>query len=187
MGFEELAGELHRNAESEGKKLIGAAEKNAKKAEEEAQQKADELLRNAKKDAHAYAKQESGERLTSAKLAAKKTVDEAKDDAVEGSLHQVWNAFKSASLRKGTYPQLLQKLIAEGMKELGTSEAVIYVRDEDKPLISGYQTAKLPPQHSGGVVLESANGKIRVNKTLEEAFAQKKEGLRKKIYDRLFD
>ena len=186
MGFEELAGELNRNAEAEGKKLIAAAERNAKKAEEEAQQKADELLRNAKKDAHAYAKQESSERLTSAKLAAKKTVDEAKDDAVEGSLHQVWNAFKSASLRKGAYPQLLQKLIADGMKELGTSEAVLYVRDEDRQLVSGYRTAKLPQQYSGGVILESSNGRIRVNRTLEEIFSQQKSALRKKIYDKLF-
>lgn|SRR3989344_2630660 len=186
MGFEELAGELHRNAESEGKKLRAAAEKNAQKAEEEAQQKADELLRSSKKEAHAYAKQESSERLTSAKLAAKKITDEAKDDAVEGSLHQVWNGFKSASLRKGTYPQLLQRLIAEGMKELGTSEAVLYVRDEDRQLVSGNRVAKLPAQYSGGVILESSNGKIRVNKTLEEIFSQQKSSLRKKIYDKLF-
>src|SRR3989344_8768835 len=184
MGFEELAGELQKNAEAEGRKLRAAAEKNAKKTEEEAQAKADELVRNAKKEAHAYAKQESGERLTSAKLAAKKTVDEAKDGAVEGSLHQVWGAFKSASLRKGTYPQLLQKLIADGMKELGTNEAVLYVRDEDKQLVSGYRAAKLPSQYSGGVILESANGRIRVNKTLEEIFSQEKSALRKKIYDK---
>lgn len=186
MGFEELAGELHRNAEAEGKKLIAAAERNAKKTEEEAQAKADELLRSSKKEAQSYAKQESSERLTSAKLAAKKTVDEARDDAVEGSLHQVWSAFKSASLRKGTYPQLMQRLIADGMKELGTNEAVVYVRDEDRQLVSGYRTAKLPPQYSGGAILESANGRIRVNKTLEEVFSQQKSSLRKKIYDRLF-
>lgn len=186
MGFEELAGELHRNAEAEGKKIISAAQKNAHKAEAEAQLKAEESLRTAKKEAQSYARQEAGERLTSAKLAAKKITDEAKDDAVGGSLHQVWGAFKQNSLRKSAYPQLLQKLIAEGLRELGANEAVLYVRDEDKPLVSGYRTARLPQQYSGGAILESANGKIRVNKTLEEAFAQKKEGLRKKIYDKLF-
>lgn len=186
MGFEELAGELHKNAEAEGRKLTAAAERNAKKSEEEAQQKADELLRSSKKEAQAYAKQESAERLTSAKLAAKKIVDEAKDDAVEASLHQVWNAFKAASLRKGTYQQLLQKLINEGMKELGSQDAVLYVRDEDRQLVSGYRTAKLPPQYCGGAILESTNGKVRVNKTLEEAFAHEKSNLRKKIYDKLF-
>lgn len=186
MGFEELALELHKNAEAEGKKIVAAAEKGANKVEEEAREKAEEALREAKKEAHAYAKQESGERLTSAKLAAKKTVESAKDEAVEGSLHQVWNAFKASSLRKGTYPQLLQKLISEGMKELGTGDAVIYVRDEDRGLVPGYKLAKLPPQYSGGAIIESANGKVKVNKTLEEAFEQKRSGLVKKIYDQLF-
>ena len=187
MGFEELAVELHKNAEAEGKKLIAAAEKNARKTEEDAQGKAEEMLRTAKKEALSYAKQESAERLTSAKLTAKKIVDEARDDAVEGSLHQVWNAFKSSSLKKATYPALLQKLIGDGIRELGPGDAIVYVRDEDKPLVSGYRVAKLPAQYSGGAILESANGKIRVNRTLEEAFAQKKEEMRKKIYDKLFE
>ncbi|MCX6773161.1 MAG: V-type ATP synthase subunit E family protein [Candidatus Micrarchaeota archaeon] len=186
MGFEELATELHKSAESEGRKLIAAAEKNAHKYEEEAKEKAEELLRDAKKDAQAYSKQESAERLTSAKLAAKKIVDEARDDAVEASLHQVWNAFKASSLKKATYPALLQKLIADGIRELGSNDAVVYVRDEDKPLVAGYKTAKLPAQYTGGAILESANGKIRVNRTLEEVFAQKKSEMRKKIYDSLF-
>ena len=186
MGFEELAGELHRNAEAEGRKLLSAAERAAKKTEEEAQQKAEEQLRAAKKDAHAYAKQESSERLTSAKLAAKKITDEAKDEAVEGSLRQVWDAYKSASLRKGNCQQLLQRLVSEGMKELGTGETVVYERDEDRQLISGHRAAKLPQQYSGGAIIESANGRIRVNKTLEEIFSQQKGALRKKIYDKLF-
>jgi vacuolar-type H+-ATPase subunit E/Vma4 len=36
------------------------------------------------------------------------------------------------------------------------------------------------------VIVESKDGKVRVNKTLEEVFAQKKPALRKEIYDRLF-
>lgn len=186
MGFEELSSELHRNAEAEGRKLIAAAEKTARKAEEEAQARAEEMLRAAKKEAQSYSKQESSERLTSAKLAAKKLVGDAQNEAVEGSLHQAWGAFRHASLLKSAYPQLLQKLITEGMKELGTSEAVVYVRDEDRQLVSGYRLAKLPPQYSGGAIIESANGKVKVNKTLEEAFEQKKSALRKKIYDKLF-
>ena len=186
MGFEELAQELHRNAESEGRKLVLAAQKNAQKYEEEAGAKADETLRAAKKEALSYARQESAERLTSAKLSAKKILDEARDEAVEGSLHQVWNAFRQSSLRRGTYPSLLQKLIADGLRELGTSDVTVYVCDEDKSLVSGHRVAKLPPQYSGAAIIESADGKVRVNKTLEDVFAQRKGELRKKIYDKLF-
>ena len=181
-----MASELSKSAEAEGRKLIHAAERNAAKAAQAAQEKADEELRNAKKEVAAAIKQEAVERATSAKLSAKKIVDEARDEAVEASLHDVWKEFKSNSLKKSVYPQLLSQLVEEGLRELGSSDATVYVRDEDRPLVSGHRAAKLPPQYSGGAIVESANGKIRVNKTLEEAFAQKKSALRKQIYDKLF-
>jgi V/A-type H+-transporting ATPase subunit E len=186
MGFEELISELQKQAEAEGKKVAAASEKNAGKIEEEAKEKAEEALRAAKKEASAYAKQESSERITSAKLSAKKIVDEARDDAVEASLKQVWSQFKSDSLRKGAYPPLLGRLISDGLRELGTTDAIIYVRDEDRQYVSGYRLSKLSQDYGGGVMLESANGKIRVNRTLEEVFAQKKGEIRKQIYDKLF-
>ena len=186
MGFDELASELHKSAEAEGRKIVHAAERGAEKAAEEAQEKADGQLKQAKKEAAAATRQEAAERLTSAKLAAKKMVGEARDEAVEASLHEVWKAFRSGSLKKSAYPALLSRLVAEGQKELGGGDAVVYVRDEDRPLVSGLKLAKLPAGYSGGAILESANGKVRVNKTLEEAFAQKKGTLRKEIYDRLF-
>lgn len=185
MGFEDLAAELHKQAEAEGRKLLHSAEKSAMETEGQAHQKADELVRAAKKEASAYAKQESAERITSAKLSAKKITDEARDEAVEACLRQVWQQFKSDSLRK-SYPQLLERLVREGISELGFRDALLYVRDEDRGMVPGYRTAKLPQGYSGGVLLESADGKVRVNKTLEEAFAQKKSALRKQIYDRLF-
>ena len=186
MGFEELASELHKSAEAEGRKIIHAAERGAEKAAEAAQEKADEQVRQAKKEAASAIRQEAAERLTSAKLAAKKMVDEARDEAVEATLHEVWKAFRASSLKKSAYPQLLSRLVAEGQKELGTADAVIYVRDEDRPLLSGLKLGKLPAEYSGGAIVESANGKVRVNRTLEEIFAQKKGELRKGIYDKLF-
>ncbi|MFA6489195.1 MAG: V-type ATP synthase subunit E family protein [Candidatus Micrarchaeia archaeon] len=186
MGFEGLASELHKHAEAEGRKLIHAAEKNAEKIEGEAKEKADESVKAAKKDAASFVKQESSERLTSAKLSAKKIVDEARDSAVESGLEQVWAVFKSDSLKKSAYPQLLDRLVREGARELGGKDATVYVRDEDRALVSGYRLAKLPSEYSGGAILESADGKVRVNKTLEDTFAQKKLQLRKQIYDKLF-
>jgi vacuolar-type H+-ATPase subunit E/Vma4 len=186
MGFEDLAQELARHAEAESKKLLSAAERSAGKIEDEAKEKAEESVRAAKKDASSYVKQESSERLTSAKLSAKKIVDESRDEAVDASLRQVWSQFKSDSLRKSSYPQLLAQLVGEGMREIGATDVVVYVREEDKPLVSGYRTSALPKEYSGGAIVESSNGKIRVNKTLEEVFAQKKSALRKQIYDKLF-
>ncbi len=185
MSFEDLANELSRHAESEGKKLMNAAERAAEKTEDAAKEKAEETIRAAKKDASAYVKQESSERITSSKLSAKKIVGEARDEAVEASLKQVWQQFKSDSLRKN-YAQLLSRLVSEGAGEIGASDVTVYVRGEDAQLISGYKTAKLPSEYSGGAIIESANGKIRVNKTLEEIFAQKKSLLRKAIYDKLY-
>jgi len=184
MGFEDLATELHKSAEAEGRKLIHAAERSAEKIEAEAKDKSEEQLKAAKKEASAYSKQEAAERITSAKLSAKKIVDEAREEAVENGLRQIWQQFKSDSLKKSNYPQLLDRLIREGVSELGSKDAVVYVRDEDRGMVSGFKLATLPPGYSGGAMLESPNGKIRVNKTLEETFAQKKAGLRKDIYDR---
>jgi len=186
MGFEELAHELEKHSEAEGRKMVGAAEKAAEKTVEAANEKAAESLRAAKKEASEFAEQESAERLTSAKLEAKKIVDEAKNDAVEEALAQVWEQFKSDSLKKPSYSDLFSRLLTSGMAELGRSEAVAYVRDEDRQLASGMKLARLPPEYAGGLILESVDGKVRVNKTLEEEFVRKREALRKEIYARLF-
>ena len=74
----------------------------------------------------------------------------------------------------------------EGVRELGTASATVYVRDEDRALVTGYKLAKLPSEYSGGAILESPDGKVRVNKTLEDTFAQKKLQLKKQIYDKMF-
>ncbi len=186
MGFEELSHELFKSAQAEAKKILAAAEKSSEKIVDEAREKALAAERASKKEAAAYSKQESAERLTSARLTSKKMVDSAKEEAVDSNLQEVWKSFKAASLKKSTYPQLMQELLEEGLGELGSREATVYVRDEDKSLVAGYKAARLPPGFSGGLIIESANGKIRINKTLEEMFFQKKGMLRKKIYDMLF-
>jgi vacuolar-type H+-ATPase subunit E/Vma4 len=186
MGFEELASELNKSAEAEGKKLIRASERNAEKISEEAKEKSESLLKSARKEASDLARQETSERITSAKLSAKKMVDDARDEAVEAAIAQVWHKFRSDSLRKASYPSLLDRLAKEGAAEIGSRDVVLYVRDEDRGLLQGYQFRKLPAEYSGGAIVESANGKVRVNKTLEEIFAAKKPALRKAAYDRLF-
>ncbi|MFA5929609.1 MAG: V-type ATP synthase subunit E family protein [Candidatus Micrarchaeia archaeon] len=186
MGFEELTSELHKGADAEGKKIIHAAEKNAAKIAEDAKGKAEETLRAAKKEATEFARQEAAERITSAKLAAKKMVDEAREEAVEASISQAWHKFRSDSMKKSSYPELLNALVKEGMAELGVSQATLYVRDDDRQYLQGYQFKALPQEYSGGVIVESQGGRVRVNRTLEEIFAQKKPALRKDIYDRLF-
>ena len=128
MGFDELATELHKSAEAEGKKLTNAAEKNAARIVQAAQEKADDGVKAARKEVSAQIKQESSERITSAKLAAKKIVDEARDEAVEAALHDVWKSFKASSLRRGAYQELLNRLVREGLEELGAKDAVVYVR-----------------------------------------------------------
>jgi vacuolar-type H+-ATPase subunit E/Vma4 len=140
----------------------------------------------AKKEAAELAKQEASERITSAKLAAKKMLDEARDEAVERCLAQEWHEFKASSMKKSYYPGFLDALVKDGMAELGSSQATIYVRDEDRQLLPGFPLKKLPPEYCGGVILESQNGKVRVNKTLEEIFSQKRLQLRKEAYDKMF-
>jgi vacuolar-type H+-ATPase subunit E/Vma4 len=187
MGFEELASELHKSAESEAKKIVNAAEKNAGRIVDEAKLKGEESVKTAKKEASEFAKQESSERITSAKLAAKKMVDESRDEAVEAAIHQVWQKYKSDSLKKSAYPALLSRLVRQGMEEIGQGASVVlYVRDEDRSLVAGHKTKTLPSEYSGGVIVETADGKVQVNRTLEEVFAQKKQALRKQIYDKLF-
>jgi vacuolar-type H+-ATPase subunit E/Vma4 len=186
MGFEELSGELERSADSECRKILHAAEKNAEKIVEAAKADAEEAVKAAKKEATEFARQEAAERITSAKLSAKKIVDEARDEAVERSLALAWQEYRREALKKPSYSQLMARIIEEGKRELGASSPVLYVRDEDKPLVPGFSTKPLPRQYSGGAILESPNGKVSVNKTLEEIFSQKRLSLRKGIYDRMF-
>jgi vacuolar-type H+-ATPase subunit E/Vma4 len=188
MGFDELASELHRSAEAEGRKIAEAAEKAAGKVVGEAQDRAADSIKAAKKEAAELSEQESSERVTSARLAAKKILDEARDHAVEQTLREAWGKYKSAALRRDAYSALLSRLVKEGAGELGSAAGsiTVYCRAEDAQLLAGYRVARLPAEYSGGAIVESQDGRVRVNRTLEEEFAQKKPLLRKQIYDKLF-
>jgi vacuolar-type H+-ATPase subunit E/Vma4 len=188
MGFEELTSELQKSADAEGKKIVRASERTAEKTIDDANEKARSLVDDARKEASALSKQETSERITSAKLAAKKMVDEARDEAVEKALESVWREFKANSLKKSAYPALFARLLKEAADELGDPRPTAYVRDEDKSLLSGsnYKSMRLSEEYCGGVILESSDGKVRVNRTLEEVFSQKKNELRKEIYQKLF-
>jgi vacuolar-type H+-ATPase subunit E/Vma4 len=115
MGFEELASQLHKHAEAEGKKAIHASQKAAEKIIEAAKEKADSIVKAARAEATVYSKQEAAERITSAKLSAKKMIDEARQEAVERCLSDVWEQFKANALKKSNYPAILQRLVREGI------------------------------------------------------------------------
>ncbi|HNT60779.1 MAG TPA: V-type ATP synthase subunit E, partial [Candidatus Bilamarchaeaceae archaeon] len=85
------------------------------------------------------------------------------------------------------YPRFLNSLVEKGMKELGEERAVVHVAKADrKHLRGGKYQVKDGLDAWGGCVVESADGNVRVDLTLESLLSQKRDVLRKRLYASLF-
>jgi len=85
------------------------------------------------------------------------------------------------------YSKFLTQRVKEGLEELSVSNPVVHVCKGDKKFLKGIK-AKVAEDLSGmgGAVIESADGTVRVDCSLETLFEDKRELLRKKLYERMF-
>jgi V/A-type H+-transporting ATPase subunit E len=186
MGLDSLKREIEREAEAEGRKILDDAERESRETVKGAEKGAKLKETDAEAEAQKLLASEKSERIVATRLEAKKIRADAKEEAIKESLGSVWKQF--AALPKGKeYPALLGRLVSDGTREIGAG-AKVYVRKEDRGLLKdmGADLAEKPIGCAGGAIIESADGKVRVDNTLEQLFEEKREEIRKEIYGRLF-
>lgn len=188
MGIERLTSSLLKEADEEAAKIVQAAEGHVKGMKEEERSKHAALKKEAEKDVEKLLSEQKNERLAWARLEAKRVTAEAREDAINGAIDDFFSSIKEVKKSKD-YRAFLSKNVSAAVKELKGMKLKVRIRKEDKKLLP-----KLPNgckiandlDALGGAVIETQDGKMKIDLTLETLFELRRDELRKMIAEKLF-
>jgi len=185
MSAEKIIERIKKDAEKEIKQITKEAEKQAKT-----------VIDAAKKDAEEEAEKIINDGLVQSENIKKIMISKANQDVKRNILNAKENiiddCFQKASqqlseLRSEDYIDLVTKMITGGKSKIGGPFTIIVSRDMDRELAGKHGvTVKGTTQASGGIILESENGKITVDNTFEGILERKKDEIRMEVGKILF-
>ncbi len=188
MGIEKLTSSLLKEADEEAAKIVEAAEWHVKKMKEDERSKRSVLKKGAEKETEKLLSEQRNERLAWARLEAKRITAEAREDAISGAIDDFFTSLKEVKKSK-EYKDFLSRNVSAAVKELSGMKLTVRVGKGDKNLLP-----KLPNgckvatdlDALGGAVIETQDGKMKVDLTLETLFELRRDELRKMIAEKLF-
>lgn len=186
MGIERLKGSLISEAREEAEKITGAAREQADGITQAERSKCLAMRKDADASVKRLLDDLRGERIAWARLESKRIMAEAKEDAIKGVIDDFFEALEAAR-KSPEYKKYMAKSLNEAIAELGAG-ATIHVVKGDKALVASGKGARVVEDLDsvGGLLAESADGKIRMNFTLETLFEGYRDEVRKRVYDLLF-
>jgi len=153
----------------------------------EAKKKREEIVKQAKEEVDKTLAKEKNERLSSLRLRMKGILSEAKEESSSEVLDDIWKML--VQIRKGKmYEKILKSMIEEGVNGIGAG-ALVYVNSEDRELakkLKGVKIADSAIDCAGGAIVTASDGRIRIDNTFEANFEERKDGMRKEVFDLLF-
>ena len=186
MEIEELTGAILAEAKKEADSIISAAEKEAKETVSQEKKRLNEQLAAAEKEANSFNESQHRERIAWARLEAKRVISEAKEGVVDDAIEDLFALMRKFP-KDRRYPAFLKKKVKAAIAEIGNSRAVVHVTKSDKKHLSGIKaTVKTDLDAFGGAIVESADGKVSINLTLANLLDERKDLVRKRIYEALF-
>ena len=188
MGIESLTSSLISEAEKEAKEIIESAESHVAGMLSDEKSKCSKFLKDAEEDAKKRISEYQQERVAWAQLEKKRIMAEAKEDAIKSALDEI---YKSLAKLRGTakYKAFLKSAVSSAVQDLKGKKLIVHVLKGDKKLLPRMNAGvKVVTDLDavGGVIVETADNRMRVNYTLESVFESRSEELRKKISARLF-
>jgi vacuolar-type H+-ATPase subunit E/Vma4 len=186
MGIEKLKGSLLSEASEDAIKIVQSAEAHVSGMLDEERSRKAEMKKDAEKDVARRLEEQRNERIAWARLESKRVIAEAREDAIKGVLEDFFDGLKGAK-KTPEYKRFLGKMIPEAANELG-GEVVIHVLKGEKIMVPAVKGSKILEdlEALGGAIVETTDGKIRVDLTLETLFETKRDDIRKGIYEKLF-
>ncbi|MBN2478027.1 V-type ATP synthase subunit E [Candidatus Micrarchaeota archaeon] len=186
MSMDRVIDSLLAEAKAEARMVLQEAEKSAKEEIEKAKKENQKKLKSSEEDAEKRLENQRRERIAWARLEKKRILAEAKEDAISGVMDELYGMLSSFRKSK-EYPKFMKRKLSEALDELETSNVVVHVAKGDKKYINGKKLSVAEDlDAAGGLVVESKDGKVRVDSTLESLFEYSKPELRKEIYSKMF-
>lgn len=187
-GLAAVINELRKDGERKANALIEEGEADAQRTLVEAKQQAKAIVEKAGLEATAQALEESS-RVSAERLKAGMIVAQAREQAISKTMEQLLENLSSSSsprnASKSGYEKLFGKLAKEGLKQI--EGGVIRCRKQDAALSRKFGRLGEPINCSGGLVIESADGRIRLDATFEGLLEENKDELGKKAFELLFE
>ena len=186
MSLEKLKDEIQASAESEVRKILDAAKKDAQAIISRAETESVALKESIKNEALEQMKLERV-RISAAKLNAKKIIAEAKEQIVKKTFACLEDELRTFSKSKD-YRPFVEKLIKKNSKDFAVSDFVVLARKGDERIISAMNLSFKPidGETIGGVIIKSKDGSVKIDCTFEALIRENEDELRQKAYSTLF-
>lgn len=186
MGIEKLRHSLLSEAKEEADEIIQSAEAQAGRMLQEEEAKREAMKASAEQEVEDMLDGQRNERIAWARLEAKRIGAEAREDAINSVMDSFFDTLAKAR-GSAEYKKFLKGAIAEAASDLG-GKVVIHVVKGEKALSPKIKGAKIVDDLDalGGAVVETSDGRIRVDLTMETLVDTRRDEIRKKIADRLF-
>lgn len=186
MGIEKLKGSLLSEANEDARKITETAEAHVRGMVEEERSKASAIKRDAEVEVERLMEEQRNERLAWARLESRRILAEAREDAIKGVLDDFFDVLKSAK-NSPEYKKFISKAIAEAVAELG-SDVTIRVLKGERKFVPALKNVNIVENLDalGGAIVESSDGKILIDLTLETLFESKRDEIRKQVNDKIF-
>ena len=172
------------NARTKAESIIREAEAEKQRVLDEAQitisRETEGIIQGARSDAEALKRRTISEARHRAKLSEEKEKDKIMQDVLDQAKKRVFDLVRDDT----KYIPLLTRLIEGGIHELGEKMAVIHLNEKDLKGISTLElrlnkdlsgqvkvdVSKEPIVASGGAIISTPDGKIRIVNTLDQRF-----------------
>ena len=186
MGIEKLRKSLLSEAKEEAQQIVETAKSHVQNMLKEEKAKDAERKSKAEKEVERTLRDQQNERIAWARLEAKRIKAEAREDAIKNVLEEFFNALAKCRSTP-EYKKFLKKAVPEAAADLG-GNVTVHCLQEDKKLIPSIKNAKVVADLKGlgGALVESSDGKIRVDLTLETLVDSSRDEIRKQISEELF-
>ena len=185
MGLGELRAEILKKTFEEVKRIDSEAQAEEKSLLAKAAEEREKRLASLKAEVQAELQAERGERISAARLRAKRMVEDAKESALNSALMSAWELFRQFPQRP-EYQERLKAWIHEAVQALGNSHTVVRLSPQDKKHVKLKGLTIEEAEIDGGVIASSHDGRIIVSRTLRDVFEEQREWLRRRLHENLF-
>ncbi len=186
MGIEKLKHSLLSEAKEEAQQIVQTGQSHVDGMLKEEKAKEAAMKDRAEKDVEKSLEEQRNERIAWARLEAKRINAEAREDAIKNVLEEFFNAL-ARSRKSPEYKRFMKDAIPAAAAELG-GKVTVHVVKGDKALVPKSRSMKVVEDLDGlgGTLVESADGRIRMDLRLETLVDTRRDEIRKQIAGELF-
>jgi V/A-type H+-transporting ATPase subunit E len=192
MAYEELIRSMEADAQLRIHEVRNQTRTSVEETREASRREADAVRERLFAEARRRIEVERHQRLYRVREETKAGLARIREDSLQRAIGLAGERLRR--MREGDgYARVLERLTQEALDALAEPGARVHVDPQDEPVARAFVGA-LPGRpaliadldSSGGVVVDSADGRIRVDNTFDSRLARAAEVYRRELYDRLF-